>query len=126
MSKIPVLHLITELNIGGWKLYDEQDDNVFVIPNGATLAADTRLVLSADPEAFAIAYPDVTNVIGGFGFRLANGGDAVRLVDSAGAIVESITYDDKAPWPTAPDGNGHTLTRAIPLAAPGTPASWAT
>jgi len=52
-------------------------------------------------------------------FGLDNGGDAVRLFDPTGTLVESVTYDDAAPWPVSADGGGSTLQRvdaALPAA----------
>jgi hypothetical protein len=112
------------VDVSGWKIYDQSDDNVFAVPAATTLPAGGKLVLAADLEAFSIAYPDVTNVTGGFDFGLGNSGDTVRLVDAGGAIVEALTYDDKAPWPTTPDGGGYSLSRVLPLTAPENPSSW--
>lgn len=114
----------TDLEISHWTVYDDQDDNHFKFPEGTSLSAGTRLVIAADPEAFATAYSDVQNVIGGFSFRLGNAGDAVRLVDAGGAIVEAVSYEDKSPWPTEADGEGFTLTRIMPVAVPGASTSW--
>ncbi|MGK0189997.1 MAG: hypothetical protein ACI9R3_005816 [Verrucomicrobiales bacterium] len=113
-----------ELDLSDWRLFDEQDDHSFSVPGGTVLAADARLILASDPQAFAAAYPDITDVIGGFAFKFGNGGDAVRLVDSAGAIVEAVAYGDKAPWPEAADGGGFTLSRVLPITDPGSPTSW--
>ncbi|MCB1099406.1 MAG: CotH kinase family protein [Verrucomicrobiae bacterium] len=112
------------LDISGWKIYDQSDDNLFAVPKATTLPAGARMVFAADLEAFSVAYPEVTNVAGGFDFGLGNSGDTVRLVDAAGAIVEAVTYDDKAPWPTSADGEGYSLSRVMPLGSPEAPTSW--
>ena len=48
------------------------------------------------------------------GSQLANGGESLILVNAslpAGSqIVRSFRYDDEAPWPEAPDGEGYSLT----------------
>ncbi len=44
----------------------------------------------------------------GTGF-LNNGGAAIVLSNSAGVVLDSVNYDDAAPWPTAPDGTGPSL-----------------
>jgi hypothetical protein len=44
----------------------------------------------------------------GAGF-LNNGGAAIVLSNSAGVVLDSVNYDDAAPWPTAPDGTGPSL-----------------
>lgn len=40
---------------------------------------------------------------------LGNGGAAIVISNSLGAIVDTVNYDDVAPWPTAPDGTGPSL-----------------
>ncbi|MDX2071850.1 MAG: choice-of-anchor I family protein [Haliscomenobacter sp.] len=40
---------------------------------------------------------------------LGNGGAAIVISNSLGAIVDTVNYDDAAPWPTAPDGTGPSL-----------------
>lgn len=44
----------------------------------------------------------------GSGF-LNNGGAAIVLSNSAGVVLDSVNYDDAAPWPTAADGTGPSL-----------------
>ena len=41
---------------------------------------------------------------------LSNGGETVAISDAAGNVVNSVTYDDNAPWPgAAADGGGASL-----------------
>jgi hypothetical protein len=42
-------------------------------------------------------------------FGLSNSGEKIRLFDNYGNIVDSLTYDDKSPWPNSADGEGFTL-----------------
>lgn len=44
----------------------------------------------------------------GSGF-LGNGGAPIVLSNSLGAILDTVNYDDAAPWPLSPDGNGPSL-----------------
>jgi plastocyanin/spore coat polysaccharide biosynthesis protein SpsF (cytidylyltransferase family) len=41
--------------------------------------------------------------------NLSNGGEAVKLLNPAGALVDSVRYDDVAPWPTDAAGNGYSV-----------------
>ncbi|MDG2122840.1 MAG: hypothetical protein P8J87_04030, partial [Verrucomicrobiales bacterium] len=56
-----------------------------------------------------------------------NGGETIRLVDSAGATLHQFTYTDEAPWPKAADGYGASVTLRS-LASPSLdhtlPGSW--
>ena len=44
----------------------------------------------------------------GTGF-LNNNGAAIVLSNSAGVVLDSVNYDDAAPWPVTPDGTGPSL-----------------
>ncbi|MEC9037176.1 MAG: lamin tail domain-containing protein, partial [Verrucomicrobiota bacterium] len=46
--------------------------------------------------------------------QLDNGGENITLLDADGNIIESFRYNDKSPWPEAPDGNGPSLVRIAP------------
>jgi PKD repeat protein len=41
---------------------------------------------------------------------LSNSGEAIVLVNDIGFIVDSVLYNDEAPWPTAADGDGPSAT----------------
>ena len=58
--------------------------------------------------------------------QLDNGGENITLLDANGNIIESFRYNDKSPWPEAPDGNGPSLVRIAPehRLNPELPSSW--
>lgn len=41
---------------------------------------------------------------------LSNSGESIVLVNANGDVKDSVKYDDGAPWPTTPDGDGPSLT----------------
>lgn len=43
------------------------------------------------------------------GNALSNGGEPIKVLDNNGVVVDSVTYDDAAPWPTSPDDGGPSL-----------------
>src|SRR5688572_25873107 len=43
------------------------------------------------------------------GGALSNSGETITLVDNNGNFIDSVRYDDTAPWPNEPDGNGPSL-----------------
>ena len=43
--------------------------------------------------------------------RLDNSGEKLVLRDALANVVDSVDYDDKAPWPKPADGTGKSLTR---------------
>ena len=115
----------TVIDLAGWIFKDEDDDHIFVIPDETSLPAGGYLVLCEDNAAFASVFPTVNEVIGDLGFGFAGGGELLRLFDGAGALADSVRYDDEPPWPPEPDGNGPTLELIAPALDNGVAASWA-
>jgi hypothetical protein len=66
-------------------------------------------VLSANPKAFRERYG--FQPFGKYLRGLDNRGETVVLRDTQGNVVDSVTYDDKDPWPETADGTGKSLTR---------------
>jgi hypothetical protein len=60
-------------------------------------------------SAFEYRYGPGINVAGQYSGKLDSAGERVVLVDAAGLPIHDFTYDDAAPWPTAPDGGGPSL-----------------
>ena len=75
---------------------------------GTTIAANGYLVVSPNPTQTNTAY-GVTAAASYVGSTLSNGGETVTLVDDSASVINSVTYDDSAPWPTSPDGDGPSL-----------------
>ena len=75
----------------------------------STIKANDYLIVCLNSENFTFLFPEVNNYIGDFDFGLKNAGELIRLFNISGDIIDSVTYDDKLPWPTEPDGNGSTL-----------------
>ncbi len=99
----------TAINITGWAMKDDDNEHVFVIPEETILEPGEYIVLAKDLGQFIANFPNVNNVIGSFEFGLSGGGDQVRIYNTTGILTDSVEYDDDAPWPTEPDGNGPTL-----------------
>ena len=96
------------LNLGG--LY--MDHNRFSFPGGTFLGPNAFFVLAKSPAGFTNAYPGVTynGVYLNSTSELDNAGQEIWLCSTnSGTKIISVTYDDKAPWPTAADGNGASL-----------------
>ncbi|MEC7857055.1 MAG: lamin tail domain-containing protein, partial [Verrucomicrobiota bacterium] len=74
-----------------------------------------RVVLVDNIDAFNFRYPSSRAVIGGnFGGNLSNDGEQVHIIAANGTTIKDFTYNDVAPWPTTPDGDGYTLTLVDP------------
>ena len=83
-----------------------------------TLAPRQRLVLVFDPIAFATTYGAGVSISGTYTSRLANDGERITLVAADGSIIQTLRYNDKAPWPTSADGTGYSLVLVAPVAQP--------
>lgn len=102
------------VDISGWVFKDDDDGHAFTIPEGTILEKGGYIVLCMNTTDFHTLFPDVSNYIGDVGFGLGGSGDMTRLYDDQMNIIDALTYDDVAPWPTEPDGNGPTLALRNP------------
>ncbi len=102
------------VDISGWYFSDSDISHKFIFPSSTILEADSYLVLTKDEAAFSSLFPDVDNTIGDMDFGLSGDGELIRLYNASGEIVDSLTYNDKAPWPIEADGLGATMALANP------------
>lgn len=79
------------VDAGGLRVLDSEDDHVYTIPSGMTIAAGGYLVIEESQLAYGLG-----------------GSDAVRLTDAAGTIVDSYAWTSHAPttYGRCPDGIG--------------------
>ena len=102
------------VEMGGVRFADGVE---FVFPAGA-LPAGERVLVVRDLEAFGARHPAVpaAQIAGIFGgdTGLSNGGERIVLEDAVGRTILDFVYDDRAPWPAAPDGDGQTLVLIAP------------
>ncbi len=113
-----------DVDLTGWTYSDEDDAHVFMFPDGTVLRSGAYLVVAQEIARFAAIHPNVSNVVGDAGFGLAGGGELVRIFDASGAIADSLTYDDKDPWPEEADGDGYTLALTDPTCDNHLPECW--
>ena len=114
-----------ELDLGGWYFRDEEDIHTYTFPANTLLPAEGYIVLCRDTSLFRARFPGVNNYLGNMGFGLSGGGELLRLYDPGGTLVDFLTYDDVAPWPVEPDGEGPTLALKNPNLDNALPGSWA-
>lgn len=98
-----------DLDISGWTFKDDDDTHQYKIPENTILKSDGYLVICRDTADFNLIYPGVTNKTGNFDFGLGSTGDAVRLFDKTGILVDSVKFGSELPWPAEPNGSGTTL-----------------
>lgn len=68
-------------------------------------------------------YPRL-QIYGRYNGTLARGGEKLVLENPLGQTLVTLKYNDKAPWPSAAAGEGHSLEIIDPLANPNDPANW--
>jgi hypothetical protein len=74
----------------------------FTFPIGTLLAPGGFFVLARNATAFATKYPGIS-VNGTYTGQLDNAGESLTLSHALGGTIFAITYDDRTPWPVAPD-----------------------
>jgi hypothetical protein len=103
-----------KVDLSGWIMKDDDDDNRYWIPDGTEIEADSFLVLCRDLNDFRSVYPEVGNILGTFDFGLSSSGDAVRLYNAGGELMDSVAYLPTDPWPSEANGKGPTLELISP------------
>ena len=102
------------INISGWKFTDSDPAHLFTFPAGTILGPDQYLVLAEDSVLFTTCFPNVRNYLGRMGFGLSGSGESMKLMNDAFHTIDSLEYDDHAPWPVEADGAGATLELVNP------------
>ncbi|MBP7275377.1 MAG: lamin tail domain-containing protein, partial [Kiritimatiellae bacterium] len=88
-----------------------------------TLQPGERVVVVQNPIAFEAYYGAGLPVAGAFTGSLSGSGEQVRLVDTFGAVIFDVTYDDSGAWPGRADGRGSSIELTDP-ANPNEGDSW--
>lgn len=95
------------------------------LPINTTLNAGEFMVLAKNPAVFQTHYGFAPFNSEGYSGNLNNGGEPITIFDSGGITITSITYDDLAPWPTAPDAElGYSAVPRDPNAPTNNGADW--
>ena len=113
------------IDISGWVFMDENRTPSFVLNPGAVLQPDSYVVICFNSILFAQQFPNVTNYQGDMKNGLSSKGEILFLYDTSGRLVDSLTYDNKSPWPEGPDGGGSTLELINPGRDNSSPENWA-
>jgi hypothetical protein len=111
------------VNLRGWR-FTLGIGFEFPAATDTILLPDERLVVCRDQAAVRAAF-GITNTTGNYRGVLSNSGERLTLVDAAGAVVDSLEYDEEGEWPYAADGEGRSLEKVAPLSPADDPSSWA-
>ena len=83
------------------------------VPAGTTIAAGGYVVFAKVPAEIQANTGYAGSIAWGSG-SLSNGGETVAIADTAGNVIDSITYGDSGAWPNPPDGDGPSLELVNP------------
>jgi hypothetical protein len=87
-----------EVNIGGWRIEDENGNFFRLSDTSFVLPADHYFVLAADSSAilkYALHDFAYQTIIGASSLGLINSGELILLKDVKGNIIDSVWYSDK-------------------------------
>jgi hypothetical protein len=109
------------VDVGGWRFTNGID--LTFAPNTVIRPGGYLLVVPGDAAAYRQLYdvPAHVAVVGNSQGALNNGGETLELsrpgvsevgaVDAPSIVVDRVAYGNAAPWATAPDGGGPSLSR---------------
>ncbi len=115
----------SDISLKDWTLKDSNDEHGYTFASADTLKGGEYWVVSQDTAAFFNLFGDILNVAGPMEFGFDAGGEVVRIFDEGDQLVDSVTYDDSAPWPETADGAGATLALRAPDLDNDNPENWA-
>ncbi|MCP4440995.1 MAG: T9SS type A sorting domain-containing protein [Aureispira sp.] len=92
------------INLSGYTI---KDNGSPITIGNLTIPANGIVVLGRDSADFNTAYGFFPHALSNM--NLSNSGDYVVLKDVSGTVVDSVRYDDAAPWPSEADGDGNSL-----------------
>lgn len=93
------------VDLSGWWFSDGIE---YVFSDGTTLDSGQYLVICADPDITSIRF-GIENVVGPITGSLDDGGERLTLRKPNGDLGDTVQFDDRAPWPSAPDEFGVSL-----------------
>jgi len=117
------------VDLSGYRVNNEGEQ--FIIPSGNTLAPGGYILLadSAQQFKFKIECPNMALFDGDTELNFSNNGELVSVYNfktvDYGCLVDSVKFNDKAPWPIQADGGGYTLELLNPNLDNTNPANWA-
>ncbi len=114
----------TNQSLSGWSF----DGITFTFPS-FVLAPSYFVVIAKDTHALLSLYPgrftNEVNLFGNYGGSLGNSGERIALKNSAGVVVNEVTYGDGGRWGQWSDGGGSSLELIDPRSDNRLPANWA-
>jgi len=114
-----------DVDMGGFYILDSDPlhkADPIVLPADALIAPGEYYTIetsdNGQPELFPFT-PDAVSIKFNFGKA-----DEVKLFHSNGQLIDSVSYNSVAPWPTSPNGGGSSLTLCDPNLDNSLASSW--
>ena len=109
------------VDISGWQFRGvefEFDADTLVAPGGFVVVMDNA-------DAGAAHYGlSIDAIAGSFGGSLSNAGERLSLMNADDIVIDTVRFNDKAPWPFTADGYGASLERSCISDAFDNPDEW--
>lgn len=121
---VELLNITDEpVDLSGWAF---TDGIAYTFPEGSTVDAGEYIIVTADPQITRQRHSlNSDHVFGPFeSGELDDGGERVTLRNADSVVVDTVDYNDRAPWPTGPDENGYSLEILDPLSDNSSAANW--
>ena len=99
--------MAVDVDLSGWSI---NGGVTYTFPEGTFLSGGAWLLVAESPAALA-SETGLAGIHGPFEGSLSNAGEALRLENRSGRLMDAMEYNDKGVWPLAPDGSGVTLAK---------------
>ena len=109
-----------EEDLSGYRISGDVD---YEFPEGTKIPGEGYLVVAVSPDDVKKHY-GIASVLGPTRGSLPNSSGTLRLRNRPNAILLEVTYRDRAGWPIAADGFGHSLVLARPSYGQGNVDGW--
>lgn len=114
------------VNVSGWYVMDS--DTLYIIPPNTSIAAGGFLVVASEKTKFGGIHNSLANspaLLGSSLMSFSGNGEQIALLTNNRCMVDELNYNDSAPWPTEPDGDGPTMALINPSFNNKVAGSWA-
>ncbi|MFH0866052.1 MAG: lamin tail domain-containing protein [Bacteroidota bacterium] len=86
----------------------------YEFPLNTTINPSSYLVIAKNDTAVNNFYSISGTLQWDNGEALSNAGEKISIINMAGNVIDSLTYDVSSPWPASANGNGPSLTLCNP------------
>lgn len=111
-----------DIDISGWVIKDDNDNRIFIVPEGTLIYAQDYAVFADNPIRFSAIFPTVDFIT--CPISLGSYSDMVRLYDQYELLIDSVHYSIFPPWPMLANGFGYTLALTSPDVDNSIPQNW--